>query len=288
MSNDRIEFLTPVGRIVAGDVWEPRTKDQQGNLLTIKTGPNAGQPTQKYFIALAIPKNHPEWPALYAKIVQAARTGFPQLIDANGNSIRPNFAFKVTDGDSNIPNRNNTRPCDKEGYPGNWVLAMESTFAIKAYDSQNQQIAPESKSIKRGDYVRVFGSVAPNGNAQNPGVFVNPSMLQFSHQGEAIVSGITADEAFGATPMPAAPVGANTTPSPSLAPMPTGNVAASPTPDPVVANVQPAPDFLNPHPAAPIAPAPVEKFLINGSACTREQLKASNWSDAQIDAQPRA
>lgn len=300
MTTERIEFLTPVGRIVAGDVWEPRTEDFQGNQLTIKSGPNAGQPRQEYYIGLAIPKNHPEFPALYAKIVQAARAGFPNLFDAAGNCMRADFAFKIIDGDSTVLNRNNNRPCDKEGYPGHWVLNMSTSLGIKAYDSQNKQIPAESKSIKCGDYVRVFGSVAPNGNAQNPGVFLNPTMLQFSHQGDAISTGISAEQAFGSAPMPAAPAGAITTPAPALAAMPTGNVAApaatvtvpaTSTPiqpsvaAPAVANVQPAPDFLNP---APAAPAVEEKFLIQGAVYTRAQLHASGWNDTQINSQPRA
>lgn len=310
--SERIEFTSPVGRLVAGDLWTARTEDFQGNPLTVKTGPNQGQPRQEYFVGLAIPKNHPEWPAFHALIVQAARQGFPNLFDAAGNCQRSDFAFKVTDGDSTVMNRNNSRPCDKEGYPGNWVVSMSTSLGIKVVDQSLKPILPETKAVKRGDYIRIAGSIAPNGNATNPGVFINPSFAQFSHQGDEIVSGPDAATVFGANPLPSAPAGAVTTPGPSLQPIsapanvgnPTASTATAPgisTPSPVSApapvapvsapaNVAPAHDFLNPQPpTAPVAPAPVvEQFLINGSVYSRDALRAAGWTDVQIDAQQRA
>ena len=284
--SERIEFTTPVGRIVAGDLWTPRTTDHQGQPLTVKTGPNAGQARQEYYIGLAIPKNAPEFQALYAAMVAAGRQGFPSLFDAQGNCLRQDFAFKLIDGDSTIKNKANTRPCDKEGYPGHWVLNLATSISPKCYDRDVKQISPDSKAIKRGDYVRVHLSIAPNGNAQNPGIYVNPSMVQFSHAGEEIFSGPDAGAVFGAAPMSAAPVGAVATPMPALAGMPTGTVAPVPTAPvpPVPTAVTPAPDFLNPPPPAPV----VEKFSVNGQHYTRDQLLASGWQSAQIDALPRA
>lgn len=292
MSNERIEFTSPVGRLVAGDLWTARTEDFQGNPLTVKTGPNAGQARQEYFVGLAIPKNHPEWPAFYALVVAAARQGFPNLFDAAGNCQRGDFAFKITDGDSNVMNRNNSRPCDKEGYPGNWVVSMSTSLGIKVVDQNLKPIMPETKAVKRGDYIRIAGTIAPNGNATNPGVFINPSFAQFSHQGDEIVSGPDAATVFGAKPLPAAPAGAVTTPGPALQtlgnpPAATPAPISAPAPVAPVANVQPAHDFLNPPPAAPVAPV-VEQFLIQGNVYTREALKANGWTDVQIDSQPRA
>lgn len=303
MSNDKDnEFVTPVGRIVAEDLWEPQTTDFQGNPLTVKTGANAGQARVQYFLALAIPKNHPEWPALYAKFVRAANQGFPTLIGADGAQHCRDFAWKIVDGDSTIVNKAGSRPCDKEGYPGNWVINLSTSHAIKVYDRENRMIAPETKAVKCGDFVRVAGTVAANGNATNPGIYINPRAVQFSHQGEEIVKSLNPEVIFGATPMPAAPVSAITTPGPALAPMPMGNptAATATAPSPVSApapvapisapaNVAPAHDFLNPPaPTAPAAPAPVvEHFLINGSVYTRDALRANGWTDVQIDTQQR-
>lgn len=334
MANERIEFTTPVGRIVAGDLFTPRTTDHAGAPLVVKTGANAGQPRQEYYIGLAIAKTDPNFGALWAAMTQAGRQGFPTLFDANGNCLRQDFAFKLIDGDSTVMNQNNNRPCDKEGYPGHWVLNLATSIAPKIYDRNNQLIAAESKAVKRGDYVRVHLSIAPNGNAQKPGIYLNPVAVQFSHAGEEIFSGIDAAAIFGANPMPAAPVGAVTTPQPTLAAMPVGTTtpnpaqgyaqqaapmntsanvgavmppvstvaagaavagmnngamtAATPQNTPAPVSVQPAPDFLNPAPVAPVAPAVEEKFLINGQAWTRAQLHASGWNDDQINAQPRA
>ena len=293
---ERIEFTSPVGRLVAGDLWTARDEDFQGNPLTVKTGANKGQPRVEYFVALAIPKNHPEWPAFWALINQAARQGFPNLFDAAGNCHRQDFAFKVVDGDSNVMNRNNSRPCDKEGYPGNWVVSMSTSLGIKVVDQNLKPILPESKAVKRGDYIRIAGSIAGNTNDQNPGVYINPSFAQFSHQGEEIISGPDAATVFGATPLPAAPAGAITTPGPALASMPavTPPVSGMGSPAPIatapapVVGVTPAPDFLNPPAAATVAPPVEDNFLINGQIYSRSQLVASGWTDVQINAQPRA
>lgn len=325
---DRITLVTPVARIVAGDLWEPRKTDFQGNPLTYKSGPNSGQPRVEYFIALAIPKNSPEWPAIHQAIYKEAVRGFPHLFDQQGNFQGQKFAWKITDGDSPILKSNNVRPCDKEGYPGHWVLSCGSTIAPKVYDRNNAPIDPSTRAIKRGDYVRAQISFVANEQSANPGLYMGANMIQFSHQGDEITSGPDAAAVFGAAP--AAPAGANTTPQPGLPPMMTGGVgtpnapgttipplgastmggniappvnapnpvATAPapvtsTPNPVAApapaNVTPAPDFLNGPATTTPPPAPTpEQFVVNGQVYTRDQLLAANWTNEQINAQPRA
>jgi len=56
MAKNSHEFTTPPGRLVTGSVYQPRTKDNLGGPLTIKTGPNAGQPRVDYNFGVAIPK----------------------------------------------------------------------------------------------------------------------------------------------------------------------------------------------------------------------------------------
>lgn len=328
MSNSTAkEFITPIGRIVAGDVWEPRTKDFDGNDLVWKSGANEGKPRQEYFIGLAIPKTDAGFNEIWALMCAAGREGFPNMFDAQGNCVRRDFAFKYTDGDSTELNRNGVAPNTKEGYPGHWVLSFTTSHAPKVFDRMTKPLDPSSRSIKRGDYVRIAGSTSPNGNQKNPGIYMNLNGIQFSHAGEEISSGFDAAAAFGASAIPAAPAGANTTPTPSLAPMPTGSIAPAPlqaasaapnvpgnlsapagaatppnspgaaasaSPSPVQ-GVQPARDFLNgpsgspAAPAAPAAPAPVvESFIVEGNVYTRDQLIGGGWTDAQINAQPRA
>ena len=94
------EFLTPVGRLVQGDCFEPQTKDQNGVPLTIKTGPNAGQPTQKYFVAVAFKKTDAEFAKLKAMFEATARAAFPQLFPTPGGPcVNLNFSWKIVDGD---------------------------------------------------------------------------------------------------------------------------------------------------------------------------------------------
>ena len=113
MTTERIDLLTPVGRLVQGSPFEPQTTDAEGRPLVIKTGPNTGQPRVDYFMAIAIPKTDPGWPELWAKIQATAKRDFPSLFDAAGACINPAFAFKVVDGDSTVPNQKGILPSSR-------------------------------------------------------------------------------------------------------------------------------------------------------------------------------
>ncbi len=129
MSNQNLtQILTPVGRLVQGDCFEPQTTDAEGKPLLIKNGPNAGQPRVEYFMAIAVPKTDAGYNEVWAAIHGVARAAFPSLFDAAGNCINPKFAFKVTDGDSQVPNTKGTKPCDREGFPGNWIMNFSGGF----------------------------------------------------------------------------------------------------------------------------------------------------------------
>lgn len=289
---DRIDFLTPVGRIVGGDPFKANSTDATGRPLTIKTGPRAGEPRQEWFVALAIPKSDPGWPELYGKITQAARDGFPHLFDAQGNCSHPRFAFKVTDGDSQTPNSNGRRPCDREGYPGNWVVNCSTGIQPQCYSQGGAETLTDPASIKRGYYVRLYGSVVGNGAQQQPGVFVNFSMVELVAYGEEIKVGPDAAAVFGGSPAAALPPGASATPvtpagPPIAQPGPTAAAppvpptpAAAPPPQPqpgVIRTGQPAPsnaDFLR---------GPKTYAMPDGNQYTAEQLLAAGWTQAQIE-----
>lgn len=269
-------ILTPVGRLVAGNPFEGQDKDAEGKPLTVKNGPNAGQPRVDYYMGLAIPKTDPAWPALLAEIQAEARESFPTLFDAAGNCTRPDFAFKYVDGDSQQPNTKNVRPCDREGYPGHWVLSFSSGYAPECYDTDLNRIL-DPQAIKRGYYIRISGTVRGNGSAQRPGVFLNHSMVQLIGFGEEIKTGPDAAEVFGGA-APALPTGASPTPT----------AAGAQTPPPA-AGVQAAPDFLNPPGApapAPAAPPAVRRQLTDGTQYTEAELTAAGWTLPQIQALP--
>ena len=315
MSNNRVDFLTPVGRLVSGDCFEAQTLDSEGKPLVIKSGPNAGQPTQRYFLAIAIPKTDATFNELYGKMMQVAKQGSPRLFNDAGECILPTFAWKYEDGDSQVPNMKGTRNCDREGYPGHWIVKMQSSFAPKCYTAGGASVITDPEAIKRGYFIRVYGNVVDNASQQKPGIILNPNMVELVAYGEVLSSGPDGATIFGGAPAASLPPGASATPlAPTTtiaqpSPVATAPAPAISTPNPVsapafvaAAVAQPAaavpvtaaPDFLNPPtPAAatPPPPAPaagiVEKFETNGAAYTREQLLGYGWNDAQIDALPR-
>ena len=227
------EFLTPVGRLVQGDCFEAQTKDQAGNPLTIKTGANAGQPTQKYFIAVAFKKTDPGIQALKANFEQVARTAFPALFPVPGGPCaNPNFAWKIVDGDG--LDTNGKPNSSKEGFAGCWVFRFSSSYAPKCYAAgkyaPHEQLT-DPKSIPRGHFVRVAGTVSDNIPSNKPGLYVNLNMIEWASIGDVIVSGPDASLIFGGSPLAAAvapPPAAIAPPAP--APAPPASVAVAPHP----------------------------------------------------------
>lgn len=209
-----IDFLSPVGRLVQGHPMEGQTKDSKGVPYTIKTGQNAGQPTTKYFVALAIPKNSPEWPEFYAKLDQAARSGYPQFFqgpvgaDGRPTCSHPRMTYKVSDGDGIDSNGkpNNQKP----GWAGCWVVKFASNFKPRSFNygkyDPTQEIT-DPNAIKRGWWCRVGGTIEANIGSDVPGVYVNLGMFELtSTQGDIIVSGPDASEVFSRA-APALPPG---------------------------------------------------------------------------------
>lgn len=297
MGTNATEILTPVGRLVQGDCFEPQTTDAEGKPLVIKNGPNAGKPRVDYFMAIAVPKTAAGYNELWAKVHLEARLAFPSLFDAQGACINPKFAFKVTDGDSQVPNTKGTKPCDREGFPGHWVLNFSGGFAPKCYTAGGGELINDPNMIKRGYYVRIYGSVKGNGSQQQPGVFLNHSMVELVGYGEEIITGPDGSVVFGGAPTGALPAGASSTPvaptTPMAAPAPQAAAlapAAAPAPQaaaqPAPSSVQPAPDFLNPPAAAPVE---VKYFdATNAGPFTEAQLTQAGYTPEMIAGLQRA
>lgn len=250
-------FTTPVMRFVQGSVDDAQTKDAQGNLRVVKSGPNAGQPNPQYFVAGAIAKNDPAWPEFWGILCRAAALGFPNLFPnaAAGDytCVHPQFAFKVIDGDgfdtSGKPNSG------KEGFAGHWVVRFASAYPPRCFHAgryaAHEQIQ-EKGAIKRGYYIRTSGTVEGNANAQRPGLYVNLDMVELSAYGPEIVSGPDASDAFGGGPA-ALPPGATAAPAtppttPGFTPPPLAAPGAGASP----AAALPVPGA--PAPSAPAAP----------------------------------
>jgi len=290
---DQVEFTTPVGRLVMGSLYKPQTQDADGNPLLIKTGPNAGQPRVDYFFALAIPKGteqHWASTAWGAKIWETGHKGFPR-----GQANAPTFAWKVTDGDSAIPNRKGNKPADREGFPGHWVLNFSGGYAPRLFNSNGTQALTEPDAVKLGYWAQVNGSVSGNGSDQQPGVYLNHRMVALSGYGAEIMVGPDPTSAgFGQAPLPA---GVSVTPVGGLAagappPPPAHALPAASYAPPVAAiappGVAPNPAFLA-GPAAGVAPppplvaaAPARVMLPAAQGATYEQLIAAGWNDVLL------
>jgi hypothetical protein len=294
MSNDKVQILTPAGRLVAGDCFKPNDKDNEGNPLIVKSGPNAGQPRVSYYIGLAIPKNSPDWPAVEQQIKEVARQKFPHLHDAQGTCINPAFAFKITDGDSQLPNSKGTKPCDKEGYAGHWILNFSNGFAPKCFKNNGSEPVTSPDEIKKGYYIQVSGDIDGNGSMQQPGVYLNHTMINLVGYGTEIISGPTGKDVFGKTPA-ALPPGASVTPISTIQPSTPAPSAAIPpavtppvTPPASAPAPTPTPGAAIPPPA--VTPAhdvyqPPEVMYLDsaGNKWKKADLLAAGWNEQQIE-----
>lgn len=271
------EILFPVSRFVGGSLYKSETKKNE----------KTGEERQSYSFAIAIPKGPEQhW----------NQTQWGALIWAEGAENSPNmhqnpaFAWKVKDGNSQIPNRKGNKPCDNEGWPGHWVLWLSSGFAPKIYNADGSQPITEVDAVKPGYFIQVFGNVAFNKSSDSPGVYLNYQAVAFSAYGPEIqlLQGIDAAAVGfgkgplppGATQTPAAGMTAppTTTPAPSA---PAGGQAAPYTgyteAPPVPGNVAPPPV-----PSAPVWPPEGWKqhpqnpaFWFKGQECISEsELRA--------------
>lgn len=275
MSSQADSFLTPVGRLVMGDCFTPNEKDAEGNPLIVKNGPNAGQLRKEWFVGIAIDKADPGWPVLHNLIRQRAKADFPHLFDPAGNCLSPKFAWKIIDGDSQLPNSKMVRPCDKPGFPGCWVLCFSSGYAPKVYQRGGNEMITDPSGVQRGYYVRVAGSVRGNESTQQPGVFLNMSLVELVGFGEIIKTGPDAAAVFGGSAATYMPKGMTTAPqvatpapatapqvAPAPAPAPQVAPAPAPVPDPTILVPPPAP--AGPRMTAKAGGASLEAFLSKG------------------------
>jgi hypothetical protein len=314
----KIDFLTPIGRLVKGSVYKGSTTDAEGKPLVVKSGANKGQPRTEFYFALAIQKQPGH--------THFAQTDWGQKLYALGAQMFPNayqspaFAWKVKDGDSTVPNKRGKVPAQQAGHPGHWVLSFSSGYAPKLHDGRQNPTNPppltQDGAINLGDYVQVFGSIDGNGSDNQPGMFLNHSMVCLFGHGERIVVGPdAASVGFGQGVQ--LPPGASLMPVGGMAPAVAAGVAGVVAPlaqpqyvaPPVVtapqqfappAGVAPvapvavAPNaaFLQPPaavaPAVPMAPpaappaAPVRQMTAKAGGASYEQFIGSGWNDQQL------
>lgn len=288
------DITLPTGRLVQGHPMDPQAKKNDNG--TPKMQADGVTPLMETFIAVAIAKaGEQDWKqtAWGQQIAAQAAADWP-----NGEYNRPDFAWKIIDGDSAVPNKRGVPWNSLEGFPGHWVVRCATTFGVPCYYPGRltavDQIQDKT-AIKRGDYVSVSVSVKGNGPvSQSPGLYLNPRGLLLVRAGQEIVSASAFDagSAFANVDASALPPGAQVDPN---IPAPGAAAPGVPPQAPAAAGVAPAPDFLQPQVATPPAPpapptpptppqAPAGPQMAPGCQYTYEQLKAAGYDDAAMRA----
>ena len=270
------EILFPVGRMIGGSMYKPQPKTDRKTKLPVMARDGV-TPVVSYSFGLAIPKQgeahwaQTQWGAIIKQVGDTANPGISQ---------RPDYAWKIIDGDSTIPNTKNKRPADQEGYKGNWVIWFSQGWAPKLVNANGTIDLTEPDSVMPGYFLEVLGSVAPNNSVDSPGVYLNPVCVALAGYGQRIESsGIDAAAVgFGAgrpvAGMSATPI-AGMTPPPSVshAPNPPAGAVGQPAGPGAPMNTA----FLAPPP--PPKPARMMTVVATG---TYDQYVAAGWSDAQM------
>lgn len=259
------EILLPVGRMIGGSLYKPQPK--LDNFGKPKLGQDGNQLTG-YNFGVAIPKageQHWAQTAWGAQIKAVGDAAYP------GVSATPAFAWKITDGDSTVPNKKNRRPCDQEGYAGHWVLWFSQTWAPKICNANGTQELTEPDAVVPGYFVQVYCSVKGNAPSPTPGVYLNPMAVALAGYGQRIETSSVDTTAVGFGNGPA-PAGMMATPPAGMVAPP---AAAPVAPPPAAAPVAPPP---NP---AFLAPPPARQMTAAATA-TYEQYIGAGWNDAQL------
>jgi hypothetical protein len=302
----KTDFLTPIGRLVWGSLYEPNTEDFDGNPLVVKTGVDKGKPTQSFEFGFAVPKNPGE--------THWANSPFGAIIWAQGHrdhtnaALTADFSWKATDGDSAkigkpYKGKPGRAPKDKEGFPGHWVYSFRGSFAPKIVNADGSKYLLDKDVVMPGDCIQIAGNTIGNTGA-SPGVYLNYEAVSYQgrhRDGRLSTGGIDpTGVGFGQGPKPAwvtdAPVLASGAPGAPPAP-PAGAAPTYSAPPPPAQQqvpqipVQAAPtSYLQPPPppAAGMAPPPpgaVPSLMTpKANGITHAQFIASGWKDADLRA----
>ncbi len=271
------KLTTPVGRLVGGSIYVGSEISFDGAPLTMK---DKVTPRKEFSFSVAFPKtpNIGHWAneSWLSAIWALGHAAFP-----NGEAGRPDFAWKITDGDSAVPKKGRAgqpgrKPCDLVGHPGNWVVRFSGGSAPRVCDKAGTTFILEPDVVKLGYFVQVLCSVKDNAPSPTPGVYWNHSIVALAAYGEEISFGPDlSDATFGGAPLPAGasalPVGGMAPPAPNVpgvAPSAPSSIPAYPT-----ASAPPAPAYA----------APAKVMTAKAGNYTYEQMIAMpGWTEALL------
>lgn len=273
MAQDR--FMFPVGRYVGGSLYKQRAVTERDG-KTPKIGKD-GQPRKNWSFALAIRKTGPDWKLTDwgRRIVAVGVGGYP-----NGETNAPAFAWKITDGDSTIPNKKGKKPCAHEGWPGHWVLWFSSEAqAPRLTDRLGTRegtltYSDNVERIKPGHMIEVYGFIKDNAPSESPGVYLNYDIVAHNDDTTPVIT--LAEETDSTT----LGFGGGAAPAPAPAAAPVAPPAAPPAAPTVVT---PNPGMLAPPPAPGAPPAPpAGPQMTTKATATYEAYRTAGWTDAQL------
>lgn len=211
------DIITPVGRIVWGNPLNSKPKMTNTRPPQPVIDPKTGQQVMQWSFGLAIPKD--QCGAIFQAMQQEAMTIFPT------GQTPQNFAWKFKDGDGiddkGIPFAN------RDGYKGCIALSISTeAFAPRIVRLTGGSYQQMTEGVKCGDFVRValnikahVGKTDVRGSV--PGLYLNPTMIEFVGYGQEIISGPDASTLFGGAAV-TLPAGASATPVAPPQQMPTG------------------------------------------------------------------
>lgn len=305
--------LQQPARIVSGHPMIRRqVKDQKTKEIKYQT--DGKTPREEIYVAMAVPKTPgvADWKMTeWGRILHSAAIGgFPA-----GEHARPDFAYKVTDGDSTIPNKKGKKPCDQEGWPGHWIIHCKTEMGVRCHHLgkyQAHEVIQNHNEIKTGDYGRLRVDVTDNSPSQSPGIYINPVLFSLDRAGPQIISnGPDAEDVFGNEGgVAGAPTGepqmtakangvpysefirqgwqradiiaqgyavepAPVAPPPTTVPQAPQAAVAAPPPP----NVVPAHDLIPNH------RTPAQRMLPTAGGATYESFIQGGWTEAQMIAQ---
>jgi hypothetical protein len=248
--------------MIGGSCSEARLqKNDDGSLII---DPKTGKPASDFTIGIAIPKageQHWSQTAWGSVIWNVGVAAYP------AQSQTPSFSWKIIDGDSQVPNKKNRKPCDQTGYPGHWVLWLTNGWAPTLCDTNRQPVGPGA--IMPGDWVQVYTSVVANtprpGKSHTPGVYLNLTVVAWVgfHKDGRIAATVNLNEINFDTIIPP---GATLTPKTSAwTPAP----VAAPAPNPAIWQTG--------------APAPIgPQMTPSANGVTYEAYRAAGWTDEAL------
>jgi hypothetical protein len=255
---DNNEYITtPVGRLVQGDAFVGSDKDSTGR----KRVSRDNVPYTQWFVAIAVPKTAPDYPAFQARIGAIGQRDWP-----GGQFQRPDFAWKILDGD-------NPKHVEKVGFQGCWIIKASTGYAPKVYNNSTPiALLVDPNSIKRGYFVRLVLTCKGNGQADKPGVYLSHSVVQLMGYGEEIRGGPDANAILSQVPIHA-PTGMSTVPI----------AGSNPAPHPAAQHT----GFVNPAmPAQSQTPAAQHTGFVNPAMPAQSQTPAAQHTGFVNPAMP--